>query len=127
MTKNRPTWEPADGSDGAMVVLETWKRPIFVVWPADWEEVPSVSPVSLGKGVNLWSVLSGLEGAEEEEDEEEVEEREEEEDGVRDEEETALGRSGALLGPTSGGTEVFETKKKTTFYEVQLFKTSLIL
>lgn len=107
VTKNRPTLEAADGSDGAMVVLDTWKRPILVVWPAEREAAPSVSPESLGKGDDLWSVFSGLEG----EEEDEVEEKEDLEDGVRDEEETTLGGFGTLLGSSSGGTEVCATEK----------------
>lgn len=71
------------------------------------EAAPSVSLESLGKGEDLWIVFSGLEG----EEEDEVEEKEDVEDGVRDEEETTQGGFGALLGSSSGGTEVCATQK----------------
>lgn len=81
----------------ALVLVDTWKRPIVV------DEAPltvSVSQTPFAKEDDRWRVFSGLEG-----DEEEEEEEEEVEDGVREEEETMLDGSGAQLDTPSVATD----------------------
>lgn len=105
MTENRPTLEPvaAVGSDVALVLVDTVKRPIVVGWLSETEEPPSTALTSvspLDRGDDRWKVFSGLEG------EEEVEEEEEDvEDGVWEEDETTLDGSWALLVAPSGAIE----------------------
>ena len=95
MTENRPTLEPVPDPDVALLLGDTWKRPMVVGWPAWPAErgeaplTPSVSATTLLRLDDRWRVFSGLEGEEEEEEEEDVVD-----DGVREEEETALKGSG---------------------------------
>lgn len=115
VTEKRPTFEPAVGSDVALLLLDTWKRPMVVGGPAgptgrdDAPFTPSFSQTPLAREDDRWRVFSGLEGEEEEEEDEE----EEVEDGVREEEETMPEGSGAVLGAPSVATDTW--KRPTAF------------
>lgn len=108
MTENRPTLEAVVGPDVALLLVDTWKRPIVVgllAGPAKWDEAPftlSFSQTPLDRDIERWRVFSGLEG-EEEEEEEEVE------DGVREEEQTMQAESGMVLEASSVATDTWET------------------
>lgn len=111
MTEKRPTLDPDVGPDAALVLVDTWKRPIAVDWwagPAVRDGAPFTMSVSQTPSVreeDRWRVFSGLEGEEDDEEEEEEEEEVEVEDGAREEEETMLDGSGTLLGAPSVATD----------------------
>lgn len=106
VTEKRPTLELGLGSDVALVLVETWNRPIVVeccagpVVTGGASFMLSDSQTPFGRGDKRWRVFSGLEGEEEDEDDDE-----EVEDGVREEEETMLDGSGMLLDASSVATE----------------------
>lgn len=106
MTEKRPTLELGLGSDAALVLVETWNRPIMVECCAGPEASGGASfnlldsQTPFGRGDRRWRVFSGLEGEEEDEDDDE-----ELEDGVREEEETTLDGSGMFLDASSVATE----------------------
>lgn len=106
MTEKRPTFELGLGSDVALVLVETWNRPIVVECCAGPRATGGASFILLdsrtpfGRGDKRWRVFSGLEGEEEDEDDDE-----ELEDGVREEEEPMLDGSGMLLDVSSVVTE----------------------
>lgn len=106
VTEKRPTLELGLGSDAALVLVETWNRPIMVECCAGPEASGGASFILLdsqtpfGRGDRRWRVFSGLEGEEEDEDDDE-----ELEDGVREEEETTLDGSGMFLDASSVATE----------------------
>lgn len=106
VTEKRPTLELGLGSDVALVLVETWNRPIVVECCAGPVVTGGASFIWLdsqtpfGRGDKQWRVFSGLEGEEDDEDDEE-----EVDDGVSEEEETMLDLSGIFLDASSVATE----------------------
>ena len=124
MTEKRPTLEPAVGPDVALVLVDTWKRPMVVDWPAGPADTDkalftaSVSQTPLAREDDRWRVLSGLDG--EEEEEEEDEEEVEVEDGVKEEEETMVEGSGTLLDAPSVATDTWEREEGENVNKLRL-------
>lgn len=102
VTEKRPTCELGVGSDVALVLVETWNRPIVVARCAGPVVTGrasfrlSDSQISFARGDERWRVFSGLEGEEEDEEDDEVE------DDVKEEEPEG---SGTFLDVSSVATD----------------------